>query len=134
MTNYVTRPPGCKTELVQLPVILSLSQAVEGGTQDSEWAFWLRRPFILPLPQDPALLQLLPVPADGSVLGAASGRASSGKYGESFLLWAGPPHGGGKLRAVLSLQDLTHKHTHTMKAKTKRREHLHPFDNMSACK
>lgn len=69
--------PGCTTELVQLAVLPALSPAVASGAQESEWAFRHRGPLILPVPQDPALLQLLPVPGDWCVLGAASGSASS---------------------------------------------------------
>lgn len=102
-------PSGCKTELVQLAVIPALPPAVASGTQESERAFRHWRPLILPFPEDPTLLQPLPVPGDGGVLGAASGCApSSAACGETLLLWTGAPHRSGKLRAVVLLQHLSH--------------------------
>lgn len=66
-------PSGCQTEMVQLAVIPALSAAVAGGTQESERAFWFWGPLILPVSENPALLQPLPVCGDGGVLGDTSG-------------------------------------------------------------
>lgn len=93
---------GCKAELVQLAVILALTPAVAGGTQASEWPVWEWCPLILPVHQDPSVLQCLPVSGDDGVPGAASGCAPSGAdIRETLFLRTGAPHRSGKLRTCV---------------------------------
>lgn len=90
--------------MVQLALLPALPAAVAGGAQDGEWALWLRRPLLLPVPENAALLQRLPVHGHGGLPSGTSGPApSSAPCGQSALLWPGASQWSGKaLRYCLS--------------------------------
>lgn len=94
--------------MVQLAVIPALSAAVAGGAQESERAFWFWGPLILPVSENPALLQPLPVFGDGGVLGDTSGcPPPAALCWETPLLWTGTPHWSSKLGVTVLLQHLS---------------------------
>lgn len=91
-------PSGCQTGLGQLALFPALPAAVAGGAQDVERALWLRRPFLLPVLENAALLQRLPVRGHGGLPSNTTGPApSSAPYWQSTLLWTGASQRSGKL-------------------------------------
>lgn len=100
--SFIPRPlsvssPGCEAELVQLAVLPALSPAVASSSQTSGRTFWFWSPLILPVPQDPTLLQLIYVPGDGGFLSAAPGGAPpSASFRGTLLLWSGAFYWRGK--------------------------------------
>lgn len=90
--------------MVQLALFPALPAAVAGGAQDGERALWLRRPLLLPVPEDAALLQPLPVRGHGGLPGGTAGPAPSGApYCEGALLWTGASQRSGKRSVSLMM-------------------------------